>query len=141
MGWYVYALSALFLLGGQRFLYKVAAERGQNTAGTTLVFMGTVALLSFGGLLWTEQPFRNWRFLILISLVNSVSFWLATVCHIEALKSVPAGMNRPQAALCKLRFGKPATPMRWKVTPKRAAFLSRGSPPGSTTTVRSLLSR
>ncbi len=44
--WYIYAIFALILLGFQRFLYKVSAERKCNTAWTTFSFMATVAILS-----------------------------------------------------------------------------------------------
>ncbi|MDZ7762056.1 MAG: hypothetical protein U5L00_17610 [Desulfovermiculus sp.] len=50
--WYVYSLSALLLLGSQRFLYKVAAAHSCSTFKTTFVFMVTVAVLASAFTLW-----------------------------------------------------------------------------------------
>ncbi|WP_291319054.1 DMT family transporter [Desulfonatronospira sp.] len=93
--WYAYSLSALVLLGGQRFLYKVAAARNCSTFMTTFVFMATVALLA-GAVTLIRQPEINAPgFLIFISLANSLTFASATLCHIQALKHVPAAVAYP----------------------------------------------
>ena len=44
--WFLLSIGAVFCMGFQRFLYKVSAERGCNTAWTTFYFMATVAVLS-----------------------------------------------------------------------------------------------
>ncbi len=93
--WYAYSLSALVLLGGQRFLYKVAAARNCSTFRTTFVFMATVAVLA-GAVTLTRQPeISAPGFLIFISLANSLTFASATLCHIQALKHVPAAVAYP----------------------------------------------
>ena len=88
--WYTYALAAFFLMGTQNFLYKVSAERGCHTGWVTFFFMATVAGLSF--LLWLirGESVTNPGLLLFLSLLNSSSFLVATVTHIESLKYLPA---------------------------------------------------
>jgi drug/metabolite transporter (DMT)-like permease len=93
--WYSFSIIALFLMGTQRFLYKVSAEKRCNTAWTTFSFMATVALLSSVLFLLLEETVTNLRFLLFIGLVNSIAFLLATVTHIEALKNIPASVAYP----------------------------------------------
>ncbi len=93
--WYSFAIIALFLMGTQRFLYKVSAERRCNTAWTTFSFMATVAILSSILFLVLEESVTSIRFLLFIALVNSAAFLLATVTHIEALKNIPASVAYP----------------------------------------------
>ena len=93
--WYSFAIIALFLMGTQRFLYKVSAERRCNTAWTTFSFMATVAILSSILFLVLEESVTSIRFLLFIALVNSVAFLVATVTHIEALKNIPASVAYP----------------------------------------------
>ena len=93
--WYSFAIIALFLMGTQRFLYKVSAERRCNTAWTTFSFMATVAILSSILLVVLEESVTSIQFLLFIALVNSAAFLLATVTHIEALKNIPASVAYP----------------------------------------------
>jgi drug/metabolite transporter (DMT)-like permease len=93
--WYSFAIIALFLMGTQRFLYKVSAERKCNTAWTTFSFMATVAILSSILFLVLDESVTSIRFLLFIALVNSAAFLVATVTHIEALKNIPAGVAYP----------------------------------------------
>ncbi len=95
MSWYVFALLAFFLIGTQRFLYKVAAFRGLSPSRTTLSFMLTVALAS--GLLYSLQPapLASPGWLVLLALVNSASFVSATLAHIRALRHIQAAVVFP----------------------------------------------
>ncbi len=93
--WYTFAIIALFLMGMQRFLYKVSAEKRCNTAWTTFSFMATVAILSSILFLFLEETVTNLPFLCFIALINSAAFLLATVTHIEALKNIPASVAYP----------------------------------------------
>jgi len=93
--WYTYAIIALFLMGTQRFLYKVSAEKRCNTAWTTFSFMATVAILSSILFFALKESVTNIQFLLFIALLNSGSFLLATVAHIEALKNIPASIAYP----------------------------------------------
>ena len=93
--WYSFAIIALFLMGMQRFLYKVSAERKCNTAWTTFSFMATVAILSSILFHVLEESVTSIQFLLFIALVNSAAFLLATVTHIEALKNIPASVAYP----------------------------------------------
>jgi len=95
LNWYSLSIIALFFLGTQRFLYKVSAQRGCNTAWTTFTFMGTVTLLSSISFFVSYEPISGIPFLIFISLVNSVSFTLGTLSHMEALKFLPASVAYP----------------------------------------------
>lgn len=94
--WFSLSLAALVLFGAQRFLYKVSAERRCNTAWTTFSFMGTVAGLS-ALLFWilgkgrVEDPAT----LLLLSLVNSLTFFADTVATMEALKHLDAAIAYP----------------------------------------------
>lgn len=93
--WYVFAIFALILLGFQRFLYKVSAERKCNTAWTTFSFMATVALLSSSLFVILKESVTNIQFLLFIALLNSGSFLAATMSHIEALKHLAASVAYP----------------------------------------------
>lgn len=88
--WYTYALAAFFLMGAQNFLYKVSAERGCHSGWVTFSFTATVAGLS--GILWLIrwEPVASPGLLLALSLLNGLSFLIATVTHIESLKYLPA---------------------------------------------------
>jgi len=93
--WYVLSIVALVLMGMQRFLYKVSAERKCNTAWTTFSFMATVTVLSVIFFLSLKEPVSNVWMLVLTALINSASFVLGTITHIEALKHVPSSVVYP----------------------------------------------
>ena len=93
--WYVLSIVALVLMGMQRFLYKVSAERKCHTAWTTFSFMATVTVLSVLFFLSLKEPVSDTRMLILTALINSASFVLGTITHIEALKHVPSSVVYP----------------------------------------------
>ena len=92
ISWYFSALLALFLMGIQRFFYKVAAEEKYPTEWVTFSFMGTVTLLSAGTYLFKPHHSTNIGFLAAVAIINSASFLVATVSHIEALKCIPANI-------------------------------------------------
>ena len=93
--WYVLSIVALVLMGMQRFLYKVSAERKCNTAWTTFSFMATVTVLSVFFFLSLKEPVSNVWMLVLTALINSASFVLGTITHIEALKHFPSSVVYP----------------------------------------------
>ena len=95
MNWYTFAILSLILLGTQRFLYKVSAERNCNTVWTTFSFMATVAILSSVLCFVLKVSINNIQFLLFIALVNSAAFLLGTINHIEALKHIPAAITYP----------------------------------------------
>jgi uncharacterized membrane protein len=97
--WYLYSVLALLLLGVQRFLNKVAAERDCSSSLTTAVFMGTVTLFSAVTFLLSAETPTNVSSLLVLSLVNSFSFALATISHIEALRHLPSGIVFPLTRL------------------------------------------
>jgi drug/metabolite transporter (DMT)-like permease len=88
--WFWYSLTAFFLMGLQGFLYKVAAERRCDTARVTFIFMSTVAVLSFALWAYLREPIGDLKTLTILALINSLSFLVATMAFIEALKSVPS---------------------------------------------------
>ncbi len=92
ISWYFFALLALLLMGIQRFFYKVAAERKYPTEWVTFSFMATVTLLSTGVYVCRQHHELNISWLLTMSLINSASFLVATVSHIEALKYIPANI-------------------------------------------------
>jgi len=94
-GWFPFAVAALLLMGAQRFLYKVAAERNCDTAFTTLAFMATVTAISIAAFFFHRGEVTDIRFLLLVGLANSLAFLVATVSHMEALRSLPAGVAYP----------------------------------------------
>ena len=94
-GWFPFALAALLLMGTQRFFYKVAAERSCNTALTTLSFMATVTVISCTVFFLRGTAVPNVSFLLVVGLVNSLAFLLATVTNIEALKKLPGRVAYP----------------------------------------------
>ncbi|HMB30838.1 MAG TPA: EamA family transporter [Desulfohalobiaceae bacterium] len=93
--WYVLSLAALILIGGQRFLYKVAANMGCSTTLTTFFFMGTVAVLSSISFVLGQPKICSFWILAAIALFNSLTFVIATLAHIQALKHLPAALTYP----------------------------------------------
>jgi len=93
--WYVLSIAALVLMGVQRFLYKVSAEREYDTAWTTFSFMATVTVLSVVFFLSRRETLTDARMLLLTAGINSASFVLGTITHIEALKHLPSGVAYP----------------------------------------------
>lgn len=98
-GWFPFALAALLLMGTQRFLYKVAMERGCDTARTTLFFMATVTGFSVCAWIFLGSAVTDLRFLLLVGLVNSIAFLAATTSHMEALRRLPAAVAYPLVRL------------------------------------------
>lgn len=92
ISWYYSALLALLLMGIQRFFYKVAAERKYPTEWVTFSFMATVTLLSAGAYFFQQRYELNIGTLFTIAAINSLSFLVATVSHMEALKYIPANI-------------------------------------------------
>lgn len=66
--WYTFAIIALFLIGIQRFLYKVSAERRCNSAWTSFSFMGTVAFSSTVLFFALDETVPNIGFLLFVAL-------------------------------------------------------------------------
>lgn len=95
LSWYVLSVISMLLMGTQRFLYKVSAEKGCPTAWTTLSMMATVAALSGVLFLLKGEPTVDPGFLWLIATINSASFAVATMSHMEALKRIPAAVAYP----------------------------------------------
>lgn len=93
--WYFLSIMALILMGTQRFLYKVSAERNCPTAWTTFSFMATVTLISVTFLLVMREPVLDHKLLWITALWNSAAFVLGTVTHIEALKNIPSSVAYP----------------------------------------------
>jgi drug/metabolite transporter (DMT)-like permease len=119
--WYYYSIAALLLLGGQRFLNKVAAERNCSSPLTTAVFMGTVTLLSVVAFCLSDEQPVNISSLLLLALINSASFAFATIAHIEALRHLPAAITFPLTRLSLVvvvatsvvYFGEQLSPLQW----------------------------
>lgn len=93
--WYLLSLIALLLLGTQRFLYKVAAEKHYSSAVVTAVFMATVTVLSGAVFFSSGDTVPNLPALLMLSLLNSSSFAFTTIANIEALRHLPAGITFP----------------------------------------------
>ena len=93
--WYALSIGALVLMGMQRFLYKVSAERQCDTAWTTFSFMATVTVLSVLFFFSLKETLSDARMLLLTAAINSASFVLGTITHIEALKHVPSSVAYP----------------------------------------------
>jgi drug/metabolite transporter (DMT)-like permease len=93
--WYFLSIVALILMGTQRFLYKVSAERNCPTAWTTFSFMATVTLISAIFFLLFREPVLDHKMLWLTAFWNSVAFVLGTVTHMEALKHIPTSIAYP----------------------------------------------
>ena len=72
--------------------YKVAAENKYPTEWVTFSFMATVTLMSAVAYFFDDPTAPDMGFLLVAALINSASFLVATVSHIEALKYVPANI-------------------------------------------------
>ncbi len=83
--------------------------------------MGTVTVMSGGVFLVSGEPVGDVSALLLMSLINSVSFALATVAHMEALRHLPAGITFPLTRLSILAvilfsilfLGEQPDPFQW----------------------------
>lgn len=93
--WYILSLLALLCIGTQRFLYKVAAERKCNAAKVTASFMATVTVLSAAFFFLSRASIPRLSFLLVVALINSSGFVIASITHIEALKRIPATIAYP----------------------------------------------
>jgi drug/metabolite transporter (DMT)-like permease len=93
--WYLFSIVALILMGVQRFLYKVSAERKCSTVWTTFSFMTTVTLLSALFFFLRGEAISNAKMLWITAALNSGSFLAGTITHIEALKHIPASVVYP----------------------------------------------
>lgn len=119
--WYLYSILALVLLGTQRFLYKVTAERGCNSALTTTVFMATVTLLSSAVYLVSGHTTTDYATLFTLALANSLAFAISTMANIEALRHIPASITFPLTRLSIVLvlvysiivFNEQLTPIQW----------------------------
>ncbi|MCD6527252.1 MAG: EamA family transporter [Desulfuromonas sp.] len=97
--WYLFSVLALILLGTQRFLYKVTAERGCSSGLTTAIFMATVTLLSTAVYVVSGATIDDYTVLITLALVNSSAFAISTISNIEALRHLPAAITFPLTRL------------------------------------------
>lgn len=97
--WYFFSILALVLLGSQRFLYKVAAERNCSSTLTTTVFMGTVTVLSSLVFFFSGEDAGDPSRLTILALVNSITFALSTIANMEALRRLPAMVAFPLSRL------------------------------------------
>lgn len=95
ISWYFLAVTSLLCFGIQSFGYKVIAERDYSTFWATFTFMSSVAVISTIMFFLKNQALINWRFLILIAVINGFSYFLSTVTNIEALKKIPANVFYP----------------------------------------------
>lgn len=88
--WFAQALLALLFIGLQRFFYKVAAERGCGTVLTSVVFMGSVAAVSWLLFLLGADRGVPTVAMVLWGLVNGLAFLGSAALTMEALRHVPA---------------------------------------------------
>jgi drug/metabolite transporter (DMT)-like permease len=95
MTWYVLALIALVCYGILNFLYKVSAENRCNTAWTYLSFMCTAAGLSWFFSLFGGERLEDLSLLLILALLNAVTYSAATIAKTEALKYAAAGIIFP----------------------------------------------
>jgi drug/metabolite transporter (DMT)-like permease len=91
--WYSQALLALVFIGLQRFFYKVAAERDCNTALTSMIFVGTVAAVSWLLFLCGVDKGMPSVAMVWWGLVNGLAFLGSAVLTMEALRHVPAAIG------------------------------------------------
>lgn len=95
MSWYAYSLLSLVGYGLQNFLYKVAAERQCNSTWLTMSFMGTVMVLGWMIVVVIGSAPANYSNLILLSVINALSFLITVIARVEALKHLPASVAYP----------------------------------------------
>lgn len=93
--WYLWSLAALLLIGFQRFIYKIAAEQKIPAFVLTFAFMASVALISTTLTLIQAKPLKGFSCFLLLALINSLGFVLATLAHIRALYLAPASKVYP----------------------------------------------
>ncbi len=93
--WFIYSLIAFFFIGVQRFLYKTIAEKGIDPDVVTFFFMAGVAVMSSSLYFVRYVRVDNIFLLFILSLGNSLSFLIATLSHIKALKYIKASIAYP----------------------------------------------
>jgi len=95
LDWYGYALISLVCYGIQGFLYKVSAERKYDTIWVMFAFMSTVTVFSVIMFFIAGEKIDSVGPFLIISVLNAVFFFIATVASIETLKYVPANVFYP----------------------------------------------
>ena len=95
LDWYGYALISLVCYGVQGFLYKVSAERRYDTIRVMFAFMTTVTVFSVIMFFLAGEKIDPVVPFLIISVLNAVFFFIATVASIETLKYVPANVFYP----------------------------------------------
>ena len=93
--WFLFSLIAFFFIGVQRFLYKTVAIKGIDPDVATFYFMLGVGVMSSVWFLVEFKPIDDVFLLFLLALGNSLSFMIATISHIRALKYIKASIAYP----------------------------------------------
>lgn len=94
--WVGFALITTFAFGLQNFGYKMAAERGCNSATLMSSFIGTTIILSAVALALTWNFTINSLYLFLaFAAVNAASFVVKFILRQEALKLIPLVIGLP----------------------------------------------
>ncbi len=93
--WFFFSLLSFFLIGVQRFFYKIVATKKIDPDVTTFYFMTGVAFISSAWFFAKPQELKNLYLLMLLSFGNSMSFLLATLSHIRSLKYIKASIAFP----------------------------------------------
>ncbi|MFB6213674.1 MAG: EamA family transporter [Candidatus Nanohaloarchaea archaeon] len=96
LDWIAFALIATFAFGLQNFGYKIAAERGCNSATLMSSFIGTTIILSAVALVVTWNFSINSLYLFLaFAGINAASFVVKFILRQEALKLIPLVIGLP----------------------------------------------
>lgn len=107
LGWFGFALISTIAFGIQNFAYKLAADRGCNSATVMSSFIGTTILFSALALALTQNfGVQNYKFFIAFAVINAIAFVATFLLRLEALKLIPLVIGLPlikmEAALAVL---------------------------------------
>ncbi|MFB6209687.1 MAG: EamA family transporter [Candidatus Nanohaloarchaea archaeon] len=93
--WFVFAVIGMLGSGFQNFGYKLAAEKGCNSATLLSSFIGTGALLAYVMILFMGAEVGNIQVLIGLALANALAYVVRFLARQEAHKLVPLVWSLP----------------------------------------------
>lgn len=89
------AIAAMLFFGIQSFLMQVAAKHGKNSFVVTAAMMATVSGIAVLGLVIWPQAILNWKFLLVLAVLDGVTHAGIIIAKIEGLRFLPASVYMP----------------------------------------------
>ncbi len=95
MSWYLLAILSALFWGTENFLHKISAKKGLNSSKVSAIFGLSVCILSLIFFLVFRENLFNFKFLIIISILNALTFFTSFITRLEALKRIDSTVYFP----------------------------------------------